>query len=324
MDVSLKALRYFMTAVKCGSITEASRDMHVVPSAILAAVNQVEDAFGLQLITRHRAKGIAPTATGRIVMPRIQHLLDEYEGLMGAGAEMRTQLTGTLRVGYYAPVAPAFMPAIARAMLADNPRVDIKFTECDNQTAQAGLTSGRFDVILCVADSMKPDVSFEPLIEVPAYLLVPQRHRLAGRASVALSDLGSEDMVLLDLPVVSEYYSRLFERAGIAPRVASTAASLEMVRSLVGAGVGCSILHMRPATDVTYGGDRVVALPLSPSVDPLKIGLGYLPQNPRRIVRHFADNLRDLFASQDAGRLIVTPLAQAGLARGGQTRSSEG
>ncbi|MFV2034975.1 MAG: LysR family transcriptional regulator [Halocynthiibacter sp.] len=306
MDTSLKALRYFMAAVNNGSITKASRQMHVVPSAVLAAVNQVEEVFGLKLTTRHRSKGITPTATGQILMTRIQHLLDEYDTLIGEGAEMRTQLTGTLRVGYYAPVAPAFLPGIARGLLADNPRVDIKFTECDNQTAQAGLISGAFDVILCVAESMKPGVTYETLIEVPAYLLVPQNHDFASRDSLSLADLRDENLILLDLPVVSEYYSRVFEDAGVTPRIVSTATTLEMVRSLVGAGLGCSLLHMRPATNVSYSGDTVAGVPLRPPADPLKIVLGHLPDNPRRVVKAFVEDVRDLFSKEDTKRLLVT------------------
>ncbi|WP_299902740.1 LysR family transcriptional regulator [uncultured Ruegeria sp.] len=307
MDISLKALRYFMAAAECGSLTEASKKMHVVPSAILAAVNQVEEAFGLQLTIRHRSKGIAPTSTGKIIMARVQHLLDEYEALMSQGAEMRTQLIGTLRVGYYAPVAPAFLPSIAQNLLAYNPRVEIKFIECDTHSAQAGLLSGDFDVILCVAESMAPDVAYETLIEVPAYLLVPEQHRFASRTDVSLSELNDEPMVLLDLPVISDYYSRVFEAAGVTPHVACTATTLEMVRSLVGMGVGCSLLHMRPKTHVTYAGENVIEVPLYPATDQLKIVLGYLPDNPRRVVKHFTDSLRDLFSKEEANRLLVTP-----------------
>lgn len=306
MDTSLKALRYFMAAASSGSITEASKQMNVVPSAVLAAVNQVEEAFGLQLTVRHRSKGIAPTSTGKLLMARIQHLLDEYEALMTQGAEMRTQLIGTLRVGYYAPVAPAFLPTVANGLLTDNPRVDIKFIECDTQKAQAGLLSGEFDVILCVAESGALGVIYETLIEVPPYLLVPEQHAFAARTSVSLSDLNNESMVLLDLPVISDYYSRVFEAADVAPHVACTATTLEMVRSLVGTGVGCSLLHMRPKTHVTYAGQKVVEVPLDPSTDPLKIVLGYLPDNPRRVVKYFIESLRVLFSKEEANRFLVT------------------
>lgn len=53
-DISLNALRYFMTAIRVGSITEAAKVVNVVPSAVHTAINQVEAAFGLRLTTRSR------------------------------------------------------------------------------------------------------------------------------------------------------------------------------------------------------------------------------------------------------------------------------
>ena len=70
-DVSLRALRYFMAAVRVGSITEV---VNVVPSAVHAAINQVDAANGLQLTPRSRATGISLTATGRQMEAKIQSL----------------------------------------------------------------------------------------------------------------------------------------------------------------------------------------------------------------------------------------------------------
>jgi DNA-binding transcriptional LysR family regulator len=321
MDTSLKALRYFMTALKTGSITAAAKQMHVVPSAIFAAINQVEEAFGLQLTIRYRSKGIVPTATGKILLTRIQNLLDEYDELMNLGGEMRTQLNGTLRVGYYAPVAPAFLAKIARDILVDNPRVDIKFIECDTEQAEAGLLSGEFDVVLCVAQNTSPQntspqstspqstsigIAYETLIEMPPYLLVPEDHPFAKRQSVMMSELTAVPMVLLDLPVIRDYYRRLFDIAQIKPHIASTATTLEMVRSLVGAGVGCSLLHMRPKTQMTYAGHKIVELPFDDAAHSLKIVLGYFPDSPRRLVKYFVEDLKQLFSREDVNRLLVS------------------
>ncbi len=305
MDVSLKALRYFLSAVDAGNISHASRKMNVVPSAVLTAVNQVEDAFGLKLTLRQRSKGIELTATGRILTVKIRHLLDEYETLLKEGADLKNKLTGTLRVGYYAPVAPAFMPGIIEDLIVGNDDVVIKFFECDNQTAQDGLAAGTYDVIICVADSLRPGVTYETLAEVFAYLLVAEGHPLAVRKSVSLTDLDEIDMVLLDLPVVSEYYSQLFESAAISPRIVSTATTVEMVRSLVGSGFGCSVLHMRPLTQISYAGDGVIAIPFDPEVKPLRIVLAYLPDNPRRLVKAFVSEARNYFDRDVSHRLLV-------------------
>ncbi len=306
-DISLKALRYFMAAIREGSITEAAKVVNVVPSAVHTAVNQVEAAFGLQLTIRSRSKGIALTATGQQMVPKIQSLLDEYEGLLRDGGDLRTRLKGTLRVGYYAPAAPAFMPNIIGQILTDNDEVSVKFFECDNQSAQDGIVSGAYDVIVCVANAMKPGIAYETLLEVPAYALVPASHPFAERPSIAMRDLSDQKIVLLDLPVVSEYYASQFDQAGIEPNVVATATSLEMVRSLVGNGVGCSLLHMLTTNEYTYAGDKVVAVPLEPAVTPFKIVLGHLPDNPRRLVKLFVERLRAYFQAEDAQKLRISP-----------------
>lgn len=308
MDTTLKALRYFMAAVNCGSITEASKQLNVVPSAVLAAVNQVEDSFGLQLTTRRRSKGISTTTTGKVLVHRIQHLLDEYETLMSEGIDLREKLTGTLRIGYYAPIAPAFIPQITRKLLNGNSGIDIKLINCDNHTAQAGLVSGEFDVILCVAESMKPDVTYETLTVVSPYVLAPANHLFAEQASVSIERLAEQKLILLDLPVVSEYYGQIFNDLGITPEIVCTATTVEMIRSLVGASLGCSILHMRPKTDTSYAGQTVASVPIDPPLKPLKIVLGHLPDNPRRLVKAFVEETRRYFATNDATKLWVNSI----------------
>lgn len=304
-DISLKALRYFMAAIRAGSITEAAKVVNVVPSAVHTAVNQVEEAFGLQLTIRSRAKGVSLTATGKQMVPKIQNLLDDYESLMRDGGDMRTQVSGILRVGYYAPAAPAFMPQIIERILAKNADVTVKFSECDNQSAQDGLISGAYDVIVCVANAMKPGITYESMLEVPAYALVAKSHPFAARPHMSMQDLRDENIVLLDLPVVSEYYASQFEYAGIAPNIAATATSLEMVRSLVGRGVGCSLLHMAVANNSTYAGDTVIAVPMEPAVEPFKIVLGHLEGNHRRLVQVFIEELRSYFAVEGTETLRV-------------------
>ena len=146
--LSIKALRYFLVAAERGSIARAAEALHVAPSAVASAIESTEQEFKLKLVQRFPAKGIHPTAAGIALMRKIRHLLDEYRDLFLEGAELRTALSGRLSVGYYAPVAPAFVPSIAGPLIADNPDVRVNLVECDNEGAQAGLLDGRFDVIV--------------------------------------------------------------------------------------------------------------------------------------------------------------------------------
>lgn len=307
MRVSIKALNQFLHAAELGSIAKAAAELNVVPSAISNAIDLVEREFELQLVQRYPAKGIRPTAAGLAMMRKIRHLVEEYNTLFLEGTELRTALSGSMTIGYYAPVAPAFMPAIVAPLIRDHPGIKVNLVEADNERAQAGLLDGEFDLILFVAENIRAGIDCHPLIEAPPYVLVPHDHALGQCEFVTRADLGNEPLVLLDLPITNEYYRSLAGDAAQPANVVATASTHEMVRSLVGAGVGCSILNMRPATAITYTGDEVLAIPFRGDARALKLALGHMGGNPRRLVRAFMDAIREHFA-RAAARNLIMPL----------------
>ena len=306
MRISLKSLKYFLVAVESGNITQAAEKLNVVPSAVWTAIRQVESELDLKLINRVRSKGISSTTTGRVVADKIQHLLEEYDNFLLEGADLSKAISGTIRIGYYAPIAPAFIPAIVAPILRENPEVNIKFTECDNQDAQNGLLNGNFDTIIFVSEKVKPGIAYETLTEVPAYLLISKNHRLADNSNLTLSDLADEPLILLDLPVISEYYGELLDKAQIKAKVNITATTIEMVRSLVSSGAGCSILNMQPFTDTSYTGEKLKAIPFNPPLKSLNIVVGYLQGKRRRLVDRFIEECRDYFKEGGSDALTIT------------------
>ncbi len=309
MRISIKSLHYFLAAAERGSIAKAAEALNVVPSAVSSAIELVEAEFGLKLVQRYPAKGIKPTAAGKAMMRKVRHLVEEYDNLMLEGAELRTALSGNVSVGYYAPVAPAFLPAVVGPLVRDHPGVTLSLAEVDNERAQTGLLNGDYDLILFVAENVRAGIEYETLIEAPPYVLAPKDHPLAGREFVELAELREEPVVLLDLPVTNEYYRGLVDIAGAGANVVATASTHEMVRSMVGAGVGCSILNMLPNSSTTYAGDEVFAVPIRSDAQPLKLVLGHLGGKPRRLIQAFVDAAQGYFASNVARDLVVSDKA---------------
>ena len=287
MGISLKAMRYFCSALEHGSISAAAREQRVAASAVAAAIDQIEAHFQLTLTIRARARGIEATTDGTVMAHRFRALLDEYDMVLRDGAARSRTLGGELRVGYYAPVAPAFLPRVLADLMRPEHAVTVYLEACDNDAAQDGLRHGAFDAILFVADGAEPWVAFTPLIEAPPYCLVAADHPLAGRASVALRDLAEMPLVSLSRPFTAEYYPRLFEAAGQRPRTVAHCNSAEMVRSLVGAGRACAILNMLPLTDTSYAGDRLAAVPISDPLPALTLAVGHRKGPQRRAVDAF-------------------------------------
>ncbi len=296
---------YFNTAVSLGSIANAAERLNIAASAVSAAIDQVEAAFELTLVNRQRSRGITANANGRLIAQKFELLLEDYRSILAEGTELKQSLDGVLRLGYYAPVAPAFLPKIFSDFLPENSEAVLHLQECDNDAAQDGLLNGDFDVILFVSEGAKASIEFDVLIEAPPYCLVPKLHPLARRQSVSLAEIARERLVVLERPVVASYYQKLFKDFASDISIAAYANSTEMVRSLVSKGKGCAVLNMRPDTEVSYSGFELVCLPIQDVLQPLTLAVGYDRARPRRIVQEFVRSCSAYFAKEGKDHCVT-------------------
>ena len=73
---------------------------------------------------------------------------------------------------------------------------------------------------------------------------------------MTLQELSREPMILLDAVPSKIILSPSLRKKGYHPEVAYSSPSIEMVRCMVGQGVGFSVLVTRPCCDMTYDGER--------------------------------------------------------------------
>ena len=88
-----------------------------------------------------------------------------------------------------------------------------------------------------------------------------------------LREVADEPMVLFDLPPASDHLMTVCRAAGVSPSVAHRTATVELTRSLVGAGLGYTVLAQRAPGTRTAAGDRVVEIDLADDPAPLGIVL---------------------------------------------------
>lgn len=303
--LSLKTLRAFVVTVEEGTITGAAHRLNVAASAVAAALDQVEAELGATLLIRTRARGISPSPQAQEIADRFRALLEEYDDMLDAGRALTQTLSGTLRIGYYAPVAPAFLPSILGPMIQANPGLELDLREHNNDSAQEALLAGRLDVILFAGRDLRRGITTRHLLELPPYVLVPKGHDLTKGQMVNLRDVAAYPIIQLDRPLARPYLDQLFQSDGLSPRIAARTDSTEMVRSLVGAGAGVAVLAMRPITNQSYGGDELHCVPLSGTLPPLQLLAGYAARQPRRLVLAFLEALESFMASEHAAALTV-------------------
>nr|WP_309502071.1 LysR substrate-binding domain-containing protein [uncultured Roseovarius sp.] len=304
-NLSLKAMRAFARVVEHGSISGAAAELNTAASAVAAAVDQVEAEMGATLLIRTRARGIAATPEAVTLAARFRALLDDYRAVMEDGRAVSSGLQGTLRIGYYAPVAPAFLPRILAPMMRAHPDLQLVLSAENNDSAQERLLAGKLDIILFAGQDLRHNIQTQLLLDLPPYVLAPAGHAITATSPVRLKDVARHPIIQLDLPLARPFLEGLFAGRGLTPNIVARADSTEMVRGLVGAGVGLTILAMRPFTDISYGGDTLCALPLEPGLPGFQLLSGWVADRPRRPVTAFQEALHDWMRGPEARRLTI-------------------
>ena len=290
MNYTLRQLEYFVAAADHGSVAGAARALNISQPSISTAIAKLEALLGVRLLLRHHAHGVSLTPAGLPLLAEARSLLAHAGELAEHARGLGETVRGRLDVGCFVTIAPSFIPAIARGFTDAHPKVDIRLHEGHQDELLSGLASGRFTVALLYDFDLAGDLDLQPLADLAPYALLPGGHPLARRRKVSLAELAPLPMVLLDMPPSRDWFLGLFRAAGVEANVAHTSPSMELVRGMVGQGLGYSVLVTRPRHDRTYDGRRVVVRPLSDSPTAGRVVIGHLRGHRQtRLMQVFAE-----------------------------------
>ncbi len=299
IDVSLRVLRYFVAAADHGNVTAAARALTVSQPSVSLAIAQLEAAAGTQLFVRQHSRGVALTQAGTTVLREARKLLahvgDFADGVSGVAEETR----GSLAIGCLGYLAPRYLAGLLGGFLAQYPQTDVTFRDGDQPDLIRGMVNGELEVALTYDLMLPRPFTVEPLLDLPPYILLPARHRLAKHGAIHLREVADEPCAMLDLPISQDYFGSVFASLGLAPNVRYRTGSMETVRSLVGNGLAYSILTLPLKISATYDGKRMATVRLRDSIQPARVAAVHLAEHkPRPIAQSFLAFARDYFRKQ--------------------------
>ncbi|XBS67941.1 LysR substrate-binding domain-containing protein [Acerihabitans sp. KWT182] len=255
---TLRQLKYFVTVVEYNSIAEASRHLHIAQPSISMAIKSLEESFDVQLFIRHHAQGVSLTTSGRRFFEKASELLRmSYQFEQNSRAD-NGMVSGTISIGCFETVAPLYLPKLIAGFKKRFPNITLQIHDGEQHELTHGLHRGRFDMVILYQHDLDSSIQTEPLnAPQKPYALLHVDHPLAQRGTVSLEELSKEPMILLDVVPSRNYFIDIFKEKGLTPDIAYSSPSFEMVRCMVGQGLGFSVLVTRPVHDLTYDGMQV-------------------------------------------------------------------
>lgn len=308
MNVSFRVMRYFSAAAHFKSLTKAAAEMNISQSAISLAVDNLEAELGLILLNRERSKGISLTAKGREVLARIQAILDQVENFEDDIIGLRENISGHLHVGCFNAIAPFVLVPVLKKLVTEHSQIQVNIIEGNVRHIFDSIHRGEIDVGISYDEAdISAGLKTKTLAVVPPHVIIPHNHPLADEKSISLSQLVDQPMILFDLPSSRQYYTSLFETAGFEPKFLYKSGNYEMVRSMVGAGLGLALLQSRPSTEDTHCGAKILCKPIKENLRKSRLVVAYTEQGfNRRIVKVFVEQCEAYFTTKESRKLIVS------------------
>lgn len=243
--MELRHLEYFIAVAEEKSFTRAAARLHVVQSAVSAAVKTLERELDAPLLDRN-SKRVLLTDAGAALLPKARIALDAARDARDSVAEVRGGLRGTLRLGTMTPVGLLDLPALLGEFHRRHPGVLLQTSAAPSGTQGLidALTERRLDLAFVSVSGPRPaGIELIDLARSVIDLVVPADHPLAGRGSVPIDALGGLDFI--DSPVGygnRAVVDRAFAAAAVPRRVTIEFPDVATGTDFVRHGLGIALL----------------------------------------------------------------------------------
>lgn len=308
MRFTLRQLSYFVAVGETGSVTRACEQVNISQPSISAAISHLEKELGVQLFVRQHAQGLSLTPPGQRLLLAAKEVLRDSYGLYDVVNSAMSMVAGPINLGAFRTFTPLIVPELWKKFVTRHPDVRMQITEGNESELLEGLRTARLDVALTYEFGLSIDMTFVPLAWLPTYVLLPADHPMAGRASLNLAEIAREPFILLNLPISRQYFLSLFERLGLAPRIVTETSSPAALRSYVGAGIGYSLMTVRPKNMRAENDRPLVYVELAEDYPPMKLGLAYLKELKRsRVCEAFEEFCREVIREDSLPGMMPIP-----------------
>lgn len=237
--LDLHRLRMLREIVVRGTVAAAADALAYTPSALSQQMATLRHEVGAPLFERE-GRTLRPTATARLLARHADRILDAVTEAESAVAASLEEVGGDVAIGTFATGAYRLAAPAALDLERTHPAIRIHVVEMEDQDSLRELRLGTLDVVLLqdyshFAAGIPPELHRETLMTEPVLLARPR----SWDAPSTLADLAEAPWI--SEPAGNPLGTALLHAcrdAGFEPKIRHRAASIHVLVSLVGRGMG--------------------------------------------------------------------------------------
>ncbi len=238
----LVSIRLAVACAQTGSLTAAARDSHLALAAASRRIRELELALGAPLFERH-ARGLLPTAAGRVFVKHGFTLLQTMEQLGAELSDLRQGIARHIRLCASSAAISQFLPPLLARYGELHPQVHVDLEEQVSEAVVATLREGRADVAVFVEGPDTAGLETRLFRHDELVLVLPAKHRLAGKSPLAFADALDEEWISLTAGAAMLQKQQQAALAANRPlKLRMQVRSFDAVCHMVASGLGIAVL----------------------------------------------------------------------------------
>jgi DNA-binding transcriptional LysR family regulator len=267
---SLTQLGYFTTVAEHGSIAAAAEVAHVTQAAVSTGIQDLERRLGVELLARRPGRRVSLTEAGSAILVEAKRVLAAADTLVLGVRTPDAELRGVLRIGFFSTLSPLYLPPLLTALAEEHPALELAVTEGSQDDMKHAIHTGACELVITYSEGIGGGVTTSQIRRLLPYALLPAGHPLAGRQFLTDEDLADEPLIRYTHDAAIADSERGLRSLKFSPRTVHRSTNIEVVRSLVGRGMGWAAMYQRWPNDLTSEGLPLACVPLAdefPSID---------------------------------------------------------
>ncbi len=239
-SMEVHQLRYFCAVARHGTFTRASEIEHVAQPSLSQQILKLEAELGARLFDR-LPRSARLTVFGKAFLPKAERILRELDEAKTELREMSGNEKGDVVVGIIPTIAAYLLPKLLNDFAARHPLIAITIVEDITPTLLQRLHEGTIDMAVAALPVEGSELASVKLFEERFYAVLPEKHRLASRASVSLAQLNREPFLLLkEGHCFRDGLIAACNQARMSPSIVFESGQFATILAMVSAGMGVS------------------------------------------------------------------------------------
>lgn len=194
--MTIQQLEYLIAVDKHRHFGNAADSCFVTQPTLSAQLGKLEKELGVLLFDRSKMP-VIPTEIGVQIIAQAKKVVSESKGILELVAQLKGDISGTLKLGIIPTLAPYLLHLFIRKFLNKYPNVKLEVQEMVTEEVVKKLKNDELDLGIIVTPLQESGIVEKPMFYEKFYAYFSKGHELLKNSEITPEQINSDDLWIL-------------------------------------------------------------------------------------------------------------------------------